>query len=176
MSKSKGSRIDYVRSETNLFENESYDISIASSSMVDYHPQGSISNQSSPLMFFVRGDDVHYMELPETKLYLRCKITNSAGGDLPAIADKAVFNYGTVNNLLGSMFEKITVHINEVEVTQKSAYNQYRSYIENLLSYTRDHQKSQLEAAMFYRSKSEKDENDTAFTKRTDLVHQSNIF
>jgi len=49
-----------LRSETDIFSEPGYDISIANSETVEYHPLTSTTNSSNPISFFIQGNDTQY--------------------------------------------------------------------------------------------------------------------
>src|SRR6185503_15050310 len=79
----------YVRSETNLFGEPGYDVSLQSTSEVEYHPLSS-PGDSGPITFSIPGNDSQYIDFSETKLYIKCRIRDggkaSIATDLPQIA------------------------------------------------------------------------------------------
>ena len=169
-------RVLFVRAETDLFSEPPYDVTIQNSATVEYHPLNSVADRSAPIQFFIQGNDVQYVDLTESKLYLRCKITDANGGNIPFEADHNVLDYAPVNNLLHTMFSNVSVHFNEVEVTSKGSLYSHRAYIETLLSKSKEFKKSQGEACMFYRTKSELTTVDDGYAKRRSIVDGSNIF
>jgi len=170
------SRIDYLRSETDLFTEPGYDVTIQSSTTVEYHPLNSVSDRTAPISFFIQGNDLQYLDFAESKVYLRCKLTSENGQNLANVVDPAVLTYAPVNNFLHSMFDKVTVHLNEMEITSKSSYYPYRAYIESYLGYSRGYKKSIGEAAMLTKTESETNTSDAGWTKRKDIVNQSKVF
>ncbi|XP_021965667.1 uncharacterized protein F54H12.2-like [Folsomia candida] len=91
--------VNFIRSETDLFSEPGYDLTLASSHRVDYHPITNISDRSTPLTFIIQGNDSQYIDFSETQLYIRCKIVDSKGAD----RDAAQTDTAPVNNFLHSM-------------------------------------------------------------------------
>ena len=169
-------RIDFVREETNLFEEPGYDITIQNSSVSEYYPVNNISDTTAPITFFIQGNDTQYLDFAESKLYLQCKVTDADGGDLPKVDNAAVLSYAPVNNLLHTMFDKITFSLNETEVSPKCSYYPYRSYIEDTLAYSKEFKKTQAEVALFYRTASELNTTDAGWINRKNIVDGSKRF
>lgn len=178
MAKSKSDipQISLLRGETNLFEDVSYDVSIQNTSYHTYYPLHSVESKSSPIQFTITGNDINYLDLGESKLYIRAQILDKDGKVIVKQDDKAVAAYAPVNNFLHTMFETVTLHVNDVEITPKSSYYAYRAYLETLLAKGKDYKKSQAEAAMYYRTKNEKETDDEGWKKRMKLVDESGIF
>jgi len=176
MGKERETRIDYLRGETDLFTEPGYDVTIQSTTNVEYHPLNSVTDRTAPISFFIQGNDVQYLDFAESKLYLRCKIQKENGDALTAVVDPAVITYAPINNFLHSIFDKVTVHLNEVEITSKGSHYPYRAYIESFLGYSRGYKKSIGEAAMLTKTDSETSTTDPGWVKRKDKVESSKEF
>jgi hypothetical protein len=170
-------RVDLLRSETQIFEEPSYDVSIVSTTSVEVFPQSAIKNETSPIVFFIKANDTGYIDLKSFRLYIRGKITDDKGNNQPAIAatDVNVSDFNIVNNFVDSCFDKVTVHINEVEVGKTTGYP-YIAYIEHLLGRHKDYHKTLSEAGLFFKTKTEKSKDDDGFKKRKALVTESKMF
>nr|DAC81375.1 TPA_asm: hexon [Orchesella springtail adintovirus] len=168
----KITRNDFVRSESNLFHEPGYDITINSSSTNAYHPTSTLSD-TAPITFFIQGNDTQHIDMSKTKLKVRFKIVGASGGDLVKFTDKQVLEYGPVNYLLASAFDRVTVSLNETEITPKSSLYPYQAMFETLLSYSTEFKKSQAEAAGFFRTKDEAASNDDGWISRRTLSNES---
>ncbi|KAK6175876.1 hypothetical protein SNE40_014253 [Patella caerulea] len=127
-----------LSSRLDIFSAPNTKIDIESGKWHEYHP---ISNLDSgaPIEFYMSGAGEEYLDLAQSFFTVRAKILNSDGTN---IADAA--NVGPVNNFLHSLFSQIDVSLNGKRVSQPAAVNPYRCYLENLLSYGTDAQKSHL--------------------------------
>ncbi|TKS65887.1 hypothetical protein D9C73_028356 [Collichthys lucidus] len=96
--------------------------------------------------FFIPGDGEKYLDLNDTLLHLRLKITNADGTDLAN--DAAV---GLINYPLNTMFSQCDVILGDRLISQSSATHPYRAMIETLLNYSEDTLKSQFSAGLFYK-------------------------
>src|SRR3989442_3987129 len=105
--------VQFIRSETNLFEDVTYDVSIDNTTHYPQHPLHSVESKTAPIEFNIKGNDVNYLNLAESKLYIRCKIVDSKLSDIPYEADKTKSAYAPVNNFLHSMFESVSMTIND---------------------------------------------------------------
>lgn len=168
--------VKFYRSETLLFERLAYDVSIQNTSVSTYHPLHSVENKTSPIIFTITGNDINYINLGESKLYVRCKLVDKSGKNIPYEVDKTKASYAPVNNFLHSLFSSVTVHVNDVEITPQSGYYPYRSYIETLLAKGKDYKKSQGQSSCYYKTKDEKDIADPGWVSRMNLADKSNVF
>ncbi|XP_072024891.1 uncharacterized protein F54H12.2-like [Amphiura filiformis] len=132
-------------SQLDLFTVPPSDVSIVSGSWDAYHP---ISNllDGSPIEFHVAGTPEEYVDLAQTKLHIKAKITNADGSNLNAGA-----NVGPTNLFLQTMFNQCEVSLNERLVSPSSTNYPYRAYLETVLNYSREAKESQLTASMFYK-------------------------
>ena len=161
-----------VRSDINLYEEPSFDVTYSSSAQSEYFPLTTINDASTPVDFFIQSNDVQFIDLSETKLYLRVKITNEDGSSTETVV-------APVNNFLHSMFQQITIHLNEVPITPASNQNAYRAYLETLLAYSKEFKKSQAQSALYFKDKDPSSRSaviDDGFKSRYDLTKKSAVF
>jgi hypothetical protein len=103
-----------VKSETDIFTPPTRVVSTQSCTFYDYHPLSTPSS-SGPITFNIPGNDVHYLDMSSLQLHLRVKIQSKNAditGDDPSIEP--------INNFLHSMFEQVSVHLNETQITPAS--------------------------------------------------------
>ena len=112
---------------------------------VEYHPLATLA-QGAPIEFAISGATTEYLDLSNTFLHVRAKITKPDGTDLDAGTDVAPVNYW-----LHSLFSQVDVSLNDTLVTNSENTYPYRAYIEATLNYGRDAKKSHLTSAMYYR-------------------------
>lgn len=168
-------RTDFVRSETDVFTELGYDVSVNSSQMVEYHPTSAIT-PTAPIEFFVPANDAQYLDLSRTRLKLRLKVTSASKADLAVQNDKLVLNYAPANYIVASAFESVKVHLHDTEITTKNSLYPYQAYLETLVSYGSDYKKGQAEAGGFYRVKNELDQEDEGWKSRKILCDASKEF
>lgn len=132
-------------SQLELFTVPPTQTSIVSGAWDAYHP---ISNllEGSPIEFHVAGTPDEYVDLSQTKLHIKAKITNGDGSNLAVDAP-----VGPVNLFLQSMFNQCEVSLNERLVSPSSINYPYRAYLETLLNYGREAKETQLTASMFHK-------------------------
>lgn len=86
---------------------------------------------NTPLTFEVTGSGEDYMDLGDTFLRLRVKITKTNGTPL----EDTNASVGPLNCFLHSLFSQVDVTLNDNLVSQSTNTYAYRSYISTLLSY-----------------------------------------
>ena len=83
-------------------------------------------------------------------MFIKAKIQSSDGSPLPA--DAKIY---PENNFLNTFFSQCEVLLNETIISPGSVHYAYRSYIENLLNYTRDAKDTHLTTAGFFTPQNE---------------------
>jgi len=139
-----------LSSELDIFSLPPTLTSMETSDYVEYHPITSIT-AGAPIEFDITGNGQDYIDLSNSLLYVRAKVTNAQGADLAA--DAAV---GPINLLLHSMFSQIDISLNGTLISSSTNTYAYRSIIETLLSFGEDAKKSQLTSEMFYKDTARK--------------------
>ncbi|KAK6167067.1 hypothetical protein SNE40_021174 [Patella caerulea] len=127
-----------LSSGLDLFTVPNTKIDIESGKWHEYHPISNLDS-GSPLEFYLSGSGDEYLDLAQSFFTVRAKIVNTNGTNIAADA-----NVGPVNNFLHSLFSQIDVSLNGKRISQPAPINPYRCYLENLLSYGSDAQKSHL--------------------------------
>ena len=134
-----------AKSELDLFALPPTQTSVEEGQWVEFHPISTISD-GGPIEFFIPGSGEEYLDLNQTQLYVRAKVTKGDGSDLAA--DDPV---GPVNLFLQSLFSQIDVSLNERLISPSTPTYPYRAMIETLLSYGNDAKTTQLTAGLFYK-------------------------
>lgn len=91
------------------------------------------NKDNSPIEFFLRGAPFTYVDLNNSKIMFKVKITNMDGKDIAGNAEVA-----PVNLLLHSLFKSVDMHIQGKSVTDATTMYSYRSYIETITNYDRN--------------------------------------
>jgi len=170
-----------VRSETAIFSEPVYDISIQSSNIVEHYPLSSVSDVSSPITFLIQGNDTQYIDPNHIQLYIKCKIAHEDGAtkvpphSLVGSANGDVF-ITIANNFLHSLFQQCTVHVNETQITSTSTLYPYRAFIETVLGFGGDYKDTQAKSAIYYDEENEGERNAQAIDRQNNVIHDSNEF
>ncbi|CAI5671105.1 unnamed protein product [Oreochromis niloticus] len=99
-----------------------------------------------PLEFYVPGNRLHYLDLNDTLLSLRLKITNADGSDIDADTNVAIINYP-----LNTIFSQCDVTLGDRLISHASSTHPYRPIIETYLNYSEESLKTQFSAGLFYK-------------------------
>jgi len=167
-----------VTSNLDLFSVPPTQTSVEFGTLVDYHPITNVAD-GGPIEFDIPGSGMDYLDLANTMLYVRAKITQRNGNDLGA--DTAV---APVNVFLHSLFSQVDMTLNGTVVTAANNMYPYRSYIETLLSYGSDAKRSQLTSELFYKDDAGRFDAlemdganaNSGFVKRNALIRASRSF
>ena len=135
------------KSELDLFEVPATQTSVESGAFVEYNPISSLSDNSCPIEFCVSGSGTDYIDLANTQLLIKCKITKANGNNLVPADD----HVAPINNLLHSLFSEVDVKLNDTLVSTTNNTYAYRAYLENLLTFDGPTKQTQLMAALFYK-------------------------
>jgi hypothetical protein len=87
-----------------------------------------------------------YLDLSSTRIRLKFEIVSSTNEKLTANSTVA-----PVNNFLHSVFNNVSVELNQKCITPQSSNYQYRAYVDHLLNYGKDVQDTRLQSSMFYK-------------------------
>jgi hypothetical protein len=126
-------------------------------------------NSNGPLEFRIIGS-ADYIDLSHTQLFVTAKISNKDGSDLDASDTVA-----PVNNFCSSLFEHLTLELNNRSITVPSNCYRYRSFIETLLNYGAEAKDTHLAAGLFRHDESGKfdDVSSAGFKARKALVNKN---
>ena len=103
----------------------------------EFAPLASLQ-QGAPIEFMVIGADQLYLDLNESLLLVRIKITNADNSDIEA--DTA----GPLNLTLHSLFSQMSVEFNGKPVSEPNHLYPYRAYLETLLNNSKEIQHTRL--------------------------------
>lgn len=139
-----------AKSELDLFSVPATQTSIESGNYVEYHPISSITG-SAPIEFDVTASGDDYLDLANSFLCVRAKVTRANGDNLEDGDTVSV-----TTNFLHSLFNQVDISLNGTLITSSTNTYGYRAYIETLLSYGSDAKSSQLTSALFYKDEAGK--------------------
>ncbi|XP_026104439.1 uncharacterized protein F54H12.2-like [Carassius auratus] len=134
-----------IKSELDLFTVPLTQTVIEKNGYLEVAPLSAIS-YSAPLEFFIAGNGDDYLDLNNTMLYLRVKITGPDGADIAHPA-----KVGPINYLAATMFSQVDVTLGDRLISQSSGTHPYRCIIESLLNYGKDTLESIFSAGLFHK-------------------------
>ena len=118
-----------TKSELDLFSVPPTQTAMEQGSWIEYHPLTGIAD-GAPIEFDENGTGEDYLDFANSMLYVRAKITQNNGNNLPN--DAAV---GPSNLFLHSLFAQVDISLNGTLISSSTNTCPYRSFIETLLSY-----------------------------------------
>ena len=127
-----------VKSELDLFSLPATQTSIEHAQWVEHRPVASIGS-GAPIEFLLPGSGDDYLDVANTYLLVRARVTKANGNDIDP--NTAV---GPVNNWMHSLFSQVDVTLNGTLVTPSTNTYPYRAYIESLLSHGAEAKQTQL--------------------------------
>lgn len=134
-----------IKSELDLFTLPLTQTAIEKHNYVEILPLSAITD-TSPLEFFIAGTGEDYLDLNNTLLYTRVKITNPDGSDIPDGAPVGLVNYPAA-----SIFSQVDVSLGDRLVSQSCNTYPYRCIIEALMNFGKDTLESSFTAGLFYK-------------------------
>ncbi|XP_066506087.1 uncharacterized protein F54H12.2-like [Hoplias malabaricus] len=164
-----------IKSELDLFTVPLTQTAIEKNTYVEIPPLSAISD-TAPLEFFIAGHGEDYMDLNNTLLYLRLKITKPDGSDIDDGAAVGLINYPGA-----TIFSQVDVSLGDRLVSQSSSTYPYRSMIECLANYGRDTLETVFSAGLFYldtaghMDETNPARNNRGLAKRAAFTNASNV-
>lgn len=144
--------VQVMKSECDIFTTKPLQLSVKGHKYVQYLPRGTLQHGNS-IEFFVPNTS-EYLDLNDTYIEIEGYIKKSSGRNLENIVLNAAgvrtagSRVAPIANVLDSLFESLQVLANSKQISQGSHYG-YRSYIENVLSYSKNSQETILNTGLF---------------------------
>ncbi|XP_028413108.1 uncharacterized protein F54H12.2-like [Dendronephthya gigantea] len=135
------------KSEIDLFDIPSTQLSLEKGRWIDYHALSSVENDDGPITFLIAGTE-DYIDMSKMILVIELKITKSDGTPLGGNEQSSV---APINNFLHSLFKQVDVYLNGKQVTPAMGTYAYLAYLETLLNYDVSAKQSQLTSALYYK-------------------------
>ncbi|XP_060118353.1 uncharacterized protein F54H12.2-like [Heteronotia binoei] len=165
-----------VKSELDLFQIAPTQTCIEKSLYIEVPPLSALMG-STHLEFYIAGNGEDYIDLNNTLLYVKCKITQEDGTDLPADTRVALVNYP-----IASIFSQLDVTIGDRLISQSNNCYPYRTMIETLLNYSGENLATQFSARGFYKDTAGQHDStiltipvNKGFSKRAELTAESRV-
>ena len=134
-----------VKSELDLFSLPATQTSIEHAQWVEHRPVASIGT-GGPIEFLLPGSGDDYLDVANTYLLVRARVTKANGNDIDPNTD-----VGPVNNWMHSLFSQVDVTLNGTLVTPSTNTYPYRAYIETLLSHGAEAKQTQLTSCLWFK-------------------------
>ena len=154
-----------------IFDKPAVQTDIQRNNVVDYYPISSITG-GGPIEFHIPGNSEEYIDLNDTKLYLKLKVTQADGSNITA-ADKVGLN----NLPIATLFQDVALTVSETQVEGGQMTYPYLSYFKVISQFHPAAQKSHMRAFGWYKDQAGKfdDENNKGFKTRSDLIKGSQM-
>ena len=131
--------------QLDLFKEKPTEVGVRNTNWVE-HRSNSQLGDTAALEFNIAGSSANYIDLKETRLLIRCKITKEDGNSLTQ-SDKV----GLVNLPLQALWTQVEVWVNQNQVMQTAENYPYAAYIETLLKHDETSKQSQLQSQLYYK-------------------------
>ena len=137
-----------------------------------FPPNSSI--EADTIQFILnRFEAANVYQIQNTHLEIQIVIVKSKDNSLPDTAKKVA----PVNNILHSLFESITLKINDLPITKTGSCYPYKAYITSTLSYPSIVKVAQLQTEGFYPDIAphmDTSDSNTAFSEKNNLFRKDN--
>ena len=140
-----------VQTGLDLFSVWPTQTSIENGMYVQYQPLAALEGTSSIEFCINQKASDEYLDLANTYLHIKARITGTNGLSL-----KKDINIGPINNFFHSLFSQVDISLNNTLVTPSENTYPFKAYLENTLNYDRGAKKSQLSSELYYRDTSHK--------------------
>ena len=138
--------LSFSKSEMELFSVPPTQMVIEDSEYVQYRPFGGL-NALGLIDFIIPGTGSKYLDINNTQLYIKAKLTKADGSDCDEDDDKVA----PVNLLLHSMFSQVDVALNGKLINDSTPTYPYRAMIETLLNYDREAKYTHLQSQFYFK-------------------------
>lgn len=118
------------------------DVSILSERYEQTFPSFS---ENTFLEFYIQGDSQHYIDLQNTFLYMRLKLTDKAGEALGTSATSVA------NCIFSTMFQTLDLFVNNVNICSGSNLYNYSAYLNKVINYGAQSRATKLRSEMLYK-------------------------
>lgn len=132
-----------AKTELDLFTVPFTQTSIEKSTFVEIPPVSAIT-ETGPLEFYISASGEDYLDLNDSYLFARVRITNADGTNLPNDADVGFVNYPGC-----TLFSQVDIMLGDRLITQSSNTYPYRGIIECLINYGKDTLDTQFSTGLF---------------------------
>ena len=129
---------EFMLSEFDLFQSSKMQHQIQDQDYVEYSPISPIQ-YGTPFRIVANGAPQQYWDLYNSYVVLRVKLVKAAGGAFAAAAGVA-----PINDIFDTLFSNIEVSLNDTVVSDNNGHYAECAYINKLLSYSDDVQKSRM--------------------------------
>lgn len=149
-----------VKRELMLFDQPAFQTAIEKSFWIDVNPQNTLTQ--GPIEFLVNGG-IDYLDIANTFLYIRARITKADGSSYENGADVAL-----VNNAMHSIFSDIYVVLGNETIEGGDAIYPYKAMLSTLFSFSEQSMKTQLPSVGFVKEQNGKmdDKENNAYVQR----------
>ena len=142
--------------ELAIFERPIVDAGVEKVRWIEHRPVNQIS-QDSAIEFQVSGSGSQYVDLRRTYLYVKAKIVQLDGSDLPAPRRdettskmQDVVRVGPVNLFLHTLFSQIDVYLQDKLVTSSNSNYYQKAYIDTILQCCPASRLANFQAQLYY--------------------------
>ena len=129
------------KTELLIFDDQPGQVVVESAIFQDIHPQTAIDSSTSVIDFVIQGSTTEYLDLNDTLLSLKVKVTH---GDGSLLTPKDTVQPIPSNYFLNALFSDVQLLLNDVQIEGGSTLYPYKATIETALNFNDDAKRIQL--------------------------------
>ena len=160
-----------INSALCLFDSPPVQTDIISSKIVDYHPVTNIEGNDIPIHFEVTGNPEEYIDCQSIDLELKLQIKKTDGSAI----DSSKEDVGLINLGIASLFQDVSLSLNDKQIEGGNHTYPYESYISVLTQFQKQAKTTHLQTSGWYEDQSGKfdDAKNTGLIKRREWSKNS---
>ena len=146
-----------ISGSLDLFSPPFMETTVENAYYTEYFPTNAISDSANSIAFHIPPTE-DMVDLAESYVQVRCKITKADGSNLdayaaPASGSTSANSVGFVQMPITSMFSSLVFRLNDELLTDSFATYPYLAYFQTLLNFSSDATESRLQLLGFYKEK-----------------------
>jgi len=127
------------KTELRLFDHDLPQLVVDSACFTDINPSTSLSENASAIDFTINASDTDYLDLNDSLLYLRLKVTTSDGKNIAAASLSTPSNF-----FMNALFSDVMLSLNDTVIEGGNHLYPYKSTIESIFSLNSEAKRIQL--------------------------------
>ena len=121
------------KSELRLFDVDMPQVVVSSGIFTDVNPSTSLSENSNTVDFIINASETEYLDLNDTLLYLRLKVTASDGKNIAKESLSTPSNF-----FMNALFSDVSLMLNDTVVEGGNHLYPYKSTIESIFNFNKE--------------------------------------
>jgi len=161
-----------ISGDVDIFSLPPTNTTVESSFYGEYKPLVNITDCNSKIEFRIVGNANQYVDLHDSFVYIRCQIVRKDGNNLLKTDEVS-----TVNLFMHSLFSHVEILVNNHSISDNTNCYGYKSYLETILSYSKNTLQNHGSCPMFYKDTDSTNTNtNSGYKERQQIISESKPF